>query len=261
MVLELREINEIQTDRWIKDSTRRQILDLLKRRGRATVEEMAAALNITPMGVRRHLLALENAALVRIEIERRPMGRPTYVYKLTEEAEALFPKGYHHLVLDLLECVAAREGMERVDELFERRKERWIATYAPRLEGKTLEERVAEVARIMSENGYMARWQKTERGYVLTEHNCAIAHVARAYPQPCRTELAFFRELLGVEVTRVNHIASGGTCCSYVIHESAPIPITRRTARSASDRRRESPNSGPRRAASRAERRLRREAK
>ena len=227
MTLELREINEMQTDRWVKDSTRRQILDLLKRRGRATVEEIAATLSITPMGVRRHLGALENANLVRIEIERRPMGRPTYVYKLTEEAEALFPKGYHHLVLDLLECLTAQEGAERVDELFERRKERLLATYAPRLEGKTLEERVAEVARIMSENGYMARWQKTGNGYVLTEHNCAIYHVARVYSQPCRTELAFIRELLGVEVTRINHIASGGTCCSYVIHESAPLPLRR----------------------------------
>ncbi len=227
MTLELREINEMQTDRWVKDSTRRQILDLLKRRGRATVEEIAATLSITPMGVRRHLGALENANLVRIEIERRPMGRPTYVYKLTEEADVLFPKAYHHLVLDLLECLAAQEGVERVDELFERRKERWLATYAPRLEGKTLEERVAEVARIMSENGYMARWQRTEKGYVLTEHNCAIYHVARVYSQPCRTELAFIRELLGVDVTRVNHIASGGTCCSYVIHESAPLPLRR----------------------------------
>ncbi len=250
MTLELREINELQTDKWVRDSTRRQILDLLKRRGRATVEEMAAALNITPMGVRRHLLALENADLVRIEIERRPMGRPTHVYKLTEEAEALFPKGYHQLVLNLLECLAAEEGMGRVDELFEHRKERLIATYAPRLEGKTLEERVAEIARIMSENGYMARWQKTERGYVLTEHNCALYHVARVYPQPCQTELAFIRELLGVEVTRINHIASGGTCCSYVIHESAPISLRRRAMPPESARQPEASETRRRRAAS-----------
>ncbi|MCS6817884.1 MAG: transcriptional regulator [Blastocatellia bacterium] len=250
MTLELREISEMRTDKWVKDSTRRRILDLLKRRGRATVDEVAAALNITPMGVRRHLSALENANLVRIEIERRPMGRPTYVYKLTEEAEGLFPKGYHQLVLSLLECLMAEGGAERVDELFECRKERLIAAYAPRLEGKTLEERVAEIARIMSENGYMARWQKTEKGYVLTEHNCALYHVARVYPQPCQTELAFLRELLGVEVTRVNHIASGGTCCSYVIHESAPIPLRRRTASSEGERHRQASEARRRRVVS-----------
>jgi len=237
MTLELVDIKGLRESKAIKDNTRRQILEYLKVHGRATVDEIATAAGITSMGVRRHLLALENADLVKMELERRPMGRPTHVYQLTESADALFPKNYHQLALNLLDSLVETDGAQKITQLFERRKEKLLAAYAPRMEGKDLEGRVAELARIMTENGYMADWKKFDEGFVITEHNCAIFQIAQKFDQPCLYELAFIKDLLGrrVEVTREFHMASGDTCCAYIIREK-PSPAARKSRRQSSQR-------------------------
>src|SRR5512137_838616 len=118
-------------------STRRQILDLLKKRGGMTAKDLGEALGITSMAVRRHLSALERDDLISAATVRRPMGRPTYVYSLTALADDLFPKNYPQLMIGLLEDIKALDGEEKIDQLFLRREERLYAAYAPRMEGKT----------------------------------------------------------------------------------------------------------------------------
>ncbi len=232
MTLELEDIKGLREGKAVKDTTRRQILEYLKQRGRATVDEIAAAAGITSMGVRRHLLALENADLVRVELERRPMGRPTHIYELTDSAEELFPKSYHRLTLQLLDSLVELEGEEKVTQLFEKRKQRLLQGYAGRMKGKSLEERVVEMTQIMTENGYMARCERVEDGYALVEHNCAISCVAQEYPQACICELELIQRLLGpdVEVTRESHIASGDHCCAYMVRKK-PRRSARRSSR------------------------------
>jgi len=230
MALELEDIKGLQEGKALKSTTRRQILEYLKQHGRATVEQIARMAGITSMGVRRHLLALENADLVKMEPERRPMGRPTHVYELTESAEALFPQNYHQLALQLLDSIAELEGEEKVTQLFERRKQKLLAAYADRMRGKDLAGRVVAMTQIMTENGYMADWKVIEGGYAIVEHNCAIARVAQSYTQACACELEFIQELLGptVDVTRERHIASGDICCAYVVREKPVLAIKTR---------------------------------
>jgi predicted ArsR family transcriptional regulator len=230
MTLELEEIKGLRENKAVKDTTRRQILEYLKQHGHATVEEIATAAGITSMGVRRHLLALENADLVKMELERRPIGRPTHVYTLTESADALFPRNYHQLALQILDNIVEREGEEKVAQLFQQRKQKLEATYADRMHSKDLQGRVAAMAQIMTENGYMAEWTPVEGGYAIIEHNCAISHIARSYSQACVCELEFIQKLLGphVDVTRASHMASGDTCCAYVVREKSPIQMRRR---------------------------------
>ncbi|HEX2922718.1 MAG TPA: winged helix-turn-helix transcriptional regulator, partial [Chloroflexota bacterium] len=82
--------------------TRRQILDILKRRGRATLEELSKEVALSPVTVRVHLSVLQRDDLVSVEEVRGKVGRPYFVYSLTEDAEELFPKRYHALANRLL---------------------------------------------------------------------------------------------------------------------------------------------------------------
>ena len=56
----------------------------------------------------------------------------------------------------------------------------------------------------------------------LREHNCAIRAVIERFPEICIAEERFLKEVLGAEVTRQRHIASGSNCCEYCI--AAPQP-------------------------------------
>ncbi len=52
------------------------VLWLLKRKGRAATKELAAALGVTGMAIRKHLSVLSAAGLVTYETERRPRCLP-----------------------------------------------------------------------------------------------------------------------------------------------------------------------------------------
>lgn len=205
-------------------STRRVVLTLLKTRGALLVSEMAKSLQITEMAVRRHLNTLERDGLIRSTLVRQAVGRPSLIYELTEQADNHFPKNYQNLMLDLLheldeiDAQAATGTRSTVDTLFEGRKQKMLMKYAPRMKGKNLAERVAELAEIQNSNGYMAKVEEDASGhYVMHEHNCPITEVAHAYQQACHCELALFQELLGTDVERTDCLAKGGQRCTYRI--------------------------------------------
>ncbi len=198
--------------------TRQQILLLLRRKGPMTAAELSEDLGIGAVGVRQHLALLERDGLVHASGVRRAVGRPSHLYALTEAAEALFPKAYDHLLIDALEFVRQQGGEESIEQLFEARRRRLYAEYAPRLEGRSLPERVAELAAILNEHGYMCEWRRLPDGAIeLIEHNCPIDCVARSYPQACIHERTLYEDLLRVPVERQQTIAADGRCCRFRI--------------------------------------------
>jgi predicted ArsR family transcriptional regulator len=199
---------------------------MMKTKGSLAVSEMAKQLGITEMAVRRHLNTLERDGLIEAKISRQAMGRPSHLYSLTSAADDLFPKNYHLLTLDLLGELKAGEGDDPVGRLFEGRKQKMQDRYASRMQGKNLEERVAELTEIQNSNGYMASWEKNASGdYTLNEFNCPITQVANQYEEACKCELMLFQKLLGAEVERTDCMTKGGCKCSYRIKESPQGPI------------------------------------
>jgi predicted ArsR family transcriptional regulator len=201
-------------------STRRAVLDMLKRNGPQTVAQLVASLRLSGVAVRRHLGVLENVGLVRQSTRPQGRGRPAHVYALTEMGHDLFPRNYHQLVAQLLEAAATELGPQAVERLFDHRQQELAELYAGRTQGRDLPELARALAAIQDENGYMAECRQTgEDRWLVSEHNCAIARVAGAWPTACNHELALFRQLAGpgVSVERVAHIQSGDPVCAYVL--------------------------------------------
>jgi DeoR family suf operon transcriptional repressor len=198
--------------------TRRRILEELKKRGDARAEELADAVAVTPSAMRQHLSGLLGDGLVAFEERRGGPGRPKHVYHLTDEADVLFPKFYPELTNELLDYVAD-DAPELVDRIFDRRRQRRVADARHRMAGLDLPGRVAELTRILDEDGYLAEWTAMDDGsYRIVEHNCAILHVAARYGLACTSELDFIRAVLpGATVERVTHIVSGARHCAYAV--------------------------------------------
>jgi predicted ArsR family transcriptional regulator len=144
--------------------TRREILNILKKKGRATLEELATGVGLVPVTVRAHLNVLERDDLVQYEEVRGKVGRPFYVYSLTEDAEALFPKNYHTLANRVLDGVATAFGGEGVEHLAEVISDVWLQEKQHRLVGKSGVELVQEVAKIRAEEGTWAEVERTDDG-------------------------------------------------------------------------------------------------
>src|SRR6185503_12082177 len=101
-------------------ATRQQIIEFLKEKGQATVEELAATVNLTPMAVRHHLNVLQAESLISATTIRRQSGpgRPSQVYQLTQAADALFPEDYYGLTDYLLVELAQQLGQAGMTQLF-----------------------------------------------------------------------------------------------------------------------------------------------
>jgi DeoR family suf operon transcriptional repressor len=86
----------------------------------------------------------------------------------------------------------------------------------------SLDDQVAELTRILDEDGYLADVEHlADGGWRITEHNCAILSVATGFRQACSSEIAFIRDALpGARVERVAHLMDGAHVCAYEVHAS-----------------------------------------
>jgi predicted ArsR family transcriptional regulator len=199
-------------------STRREICLLIKRRGPMTVQELSHTLEITPMGVRQHLAILERDGYIQSNGIRRGQGRPSRLYGITAEGDKLFPRTYDQFAEAILDDLRAVGGDAKVDELLEHRRKRLLEQYRARMAGKEFREKVAVLAQVREEEGYLAEHTQIDRDrFVLIEHNCPIRAVAEAHPQVCRCEMTLFSDALGTDVVRTEHILSGAPHCRYII--------------------------------------------
>jgi predicted ArsR family transcriptional regulator len=203
--------------------TRREILETLRRSAGLTADQLAETLGVTAMAIRKHLAALQSQGLLTAQVERRPIGRPVYVYALAPTARDLFPQQYQELTTDLIDDLRAIDGGTKVALLFERRAERLYDQLAPAMNGRPLPDRLAVLADYLDCQGYLAEWESTPEGeYLLKEHNCAIYGVAQCAPEVCACELDLFRRLLDdAEVEREQRVIDGDHLCCYRLKPKA----------------------------------------
>ena len=199
------------------NDTRTNIINLLKINGKMTINEVSTQLDMSSMGVRQHLNSLEREGLVEYSRQKSSRGRPKYIYTLTEQAKEMFPESYKSLTIEVLEEAEDIGGENLVNQLFTKRMESQIQSYTKRLQGKNLNKKVKELAKIRSEEGYMAKISKNGDNYSLVEHHCPISMIAKKYRILCETEKKLFQRVLGVEVKREHHLMCGSHKCSYYI--------------------------------------------
>jgi len=209
-------------------TTRSRLLLELRKHPGITVTELAAALGLTGMGIRRHLESLELDGLVeRTACPEHRVGRPPNGWRLSATGMELLPRRYDAFVLQLLEDLCEQVGDEGIDVVLRRRTEKTATNYRNELAGAlTIDDQVAELARVRDQAGYVAEWHREGDALMLVENNCAVHRVAERFPAVCAMELALFRKVLGpdVEVTRVSHTMSGDATCTYCVRPRPADP-------------------------------------
>ena len=197
----------------------RSVLYAVRRRGEATVADVAAMLDMTLSGARQHLTALVEAGLLEVASAARApgqQGRSERTYSVAADAESLFPKAYGELTNQLLGYVPT--GV--VTAAFEHRRDHRIDHARARLAVKRgFRAKVTELARILDDDGYLAGVEPIGRdAYRIAERNCAIFAVAKEHPEACSTELEFLRAAMPeARIDRVSHMMAGARACSYEV--------------------------------------------
>lgn len=205
--------------------SRERILFLIKTKGPTSAARLARHLGITSMAVRQHLQLLIEKGLVSFEDKRGSVGRPARIWNLTSAAAEQFPEGYADLALDMLSAMRAAFGEAGLAQLLSVRGRAQAERYRATLPGRDadLPRRVAALARIRRDEGYMAESAKVRDGSVmLIENHCPICAAATVCQGLCGAELELFRETMGPAVTveREEHILGGDRRCTYRFREA-----------------------------------------
>jgi predicted ArsR family transcriptional regulator len=201
-----------------KDKTRRAIVKLLKMEGAMDAAQLAARLRLTAMAVRQHLYELQREKLVTAQERPVPLGRPAKYWQLTADANRLFPDAYAELSVGLIDALADTFGDAGLKRVIESRCAKQQVDYLNRIpRSASLKEKLRALARIRTEEGYMAEVKPEARGsFLLIENHCPICAAASVCKGFCSAELELFRSVLGSGVT-VEHIVSGDRRCAYRI--------------------------------------------
>lgn len=196
-------------------ASREGILEALKRDGKATVEELAAILDLSPVTIRHHLGILKDRGLVDSETVRSGPGRPYYVYLLTEQAHERFPKTYHILAERLLELLQSNSDRRASAQLMRQMADKILDDRGDSQDSLTAAERVGRLASVLTEEGFWAEWKPSGEGFVLIERECPYHYVAMRHPVVCALDHCLIRGISGMKVKRQAYRLNGDDICSY----------------------------------------------
>ncbi|MEE9524235.1 MAG: metalloregulator ArsR/SmtB family transcription factor [Thermodesulfovibrionales bacterium] len=211
-----------------ENPVRQKILLLLKKNEGMTVEFLSSHLKITPMGVRQHLAALEKRDLVSHDTLRQGVGRPGFIYRLSEKADESFARGYARFALDILMGIENKEGREGIDKILEWRMEKILSRKRQLLDGnKSLADKVLTMTELLESEGYISDLTEKDDEYIISQYNCPISAISKSYPEACKHELDMYRELLGPDVERIRCLSEGEHVCEYRIPKNEAFSTQR----------------------------------
>lgn len=221
------------------DSTRARIRALVVSQGPIDASRLAAELDVTPAGVRRHLQALVTAGEIAERIVPvtgpRGRGRPPREYVATTAAQEHLPDASAALAVEALDFIAGALGEPGVTSFADDRLADLEERYRPLVEGSgpDVAARAVALAGALAADGYAASTRRAPGELPLLQlcqGHCPVQQAAEKYPELCEAETRMISRLLGVHVQRLATIAGGGHACTTSVPlAAAPLPATRAT--------------------------------
>lgn len=208
-----------------KLNTRDVILRALKASNQAKVEELADVANVSPVTVRHHLNALQADNLIEVSSVRRKVGRPYYVYSLSETGHELFPQKVIRLTDRLLGELKQRLPAGAVAEIFNGIVENIIDEHRGEFEALPFEDRLNYTIGLLSEEGFMASWERSNGEYKLTEFSCPYVSLVDRHSEICGLDKQLIVNILQRPVKQHSCMVAGDSCCEFTFSADGVGPI------------------------------------
>jgi predicted ArsR family transcriptional regulator len=185
-------------ERQIGGPVRGRIIALL-RRGRTTVEELAAEMHVTDNAVRPQLQLRHGGGA----------GKPATTYEISPAAEPALSAAYAPVLAALLESLADRMSPKALDALLRDVGKRM----GPARPGNdSLDKRVRAAASLLSSLGGELDVERTATGYVLRGFACPLAAAVRAEPNSCHAIEELVSAVVGSPVRECCDRSEGARC-------------------------------------------------
>ncbi len=198
-----------------KLSTHDVILEAIKQANEATVDQLAVTADVSPVTVRHHLNTLQAEGLLETKSIRRKVGRPYYVYSLSDKGHELFPQRYVRLSSRLLDELKERFSEATVVEIFNNVVYKIADEHRSQFEGRSFEKRLDFLVDLLADEGFLATWELTDDGYRLTEYSCPYFSIGQKHSEVCTIDTQLVQIVLDTEIVQHSCMLEGDSSCQF----------------------------------------------
>lgn len=189
-----------------KDVARPQwfaIIDTLKRSTGLAVPELAEALEMSYMGVKKHCDELEKRGYLDTWRKAKEVGRPEKIYRLTKKADQIFPGVGDDFIVALLDATEANFGTVAAEKILFGYFQERTAKLTKRADAKSILDRATLLAKLRNEEGYFSECQyEASEGLKIVEYHNPLQVLFDRYESLVRMEESLFEKVLGAPVSR-----------------------------------------------------------
>ncbi len=111
----------------------------------------------------------------------------------------------------------ARFPAEVVDEMFSDVVDRLAAEHESKLHGLTFEERLDYLVDLLAAEGFLASWEATADGYLLSEYSCPYYSVGQRHSEVCSFDKQLIRIVLATEIVQTSCMLQGDPACNFAV--------------------------------------------
>jgi predicted ArsR family transcriptional regulator len=193
----------------------RTIVDYLRRQSAATIADLVEYTGVTATAVRQRLARLMEKGWVGRCSEAAGRGRPMHRYSLTPAGVRSGGTNYDKLAQVLWEEIREVKDADVRQGLLKRISERLADVYRDQIHGKTVRERMSELAELMSGQDLPFELDESEPLPVLTALACPYPDLAEHDRGVCAMEKMLFSNVLGEGLKLSACRLDGASCCTF----------------------------------------------
>jgi len=206
--------------------SKKEILDLIKRRGTLSIDKAAAQISLARTTVREHLLQLERDGYVERKYVRSGPGRPSLQYQLTTRGNSLFPSSESKFIRNIIKYLKSNGNEQLIEDFFEDFWNQRLEEAGKRIEDASDDDPysgLTALQQMLEDEGFMPEIDLDETAEKLTvkECNCPFSEVVKETRLPCQLEEMFYKKLFNQKIERTTYIADGDFSCTYSIPTDA----------------------------------------
>jgi predicted ArsR family transcriptional regulator len=209
------------------EGTRVRIVELLRERGKVTVEDLTRVLDVAPATVRRHLDVLQRDGQVALQSVRRATGRPHYVFTLTQAGRNLLPGHYisitARMIRELLSLRPAdtqgKDGRGVALLTFERMTSSLLQACERQVTAARLPERLRQAVDALAEGGLVVEAAAKRGGYLLKVRDCPCRWADSTREGACRQAESLLARLIKAPIRQ--ELDEERDVCAYFVPDAS----------------------------------------
>ena len=194
------------------------VLDLLRRHGSLTIQDLIEQLNVTATAVRQRLDRLEQLRLILKEKQGVGRGRPSFRYSITNLGLRFAGVSYADLALALWHEVNSLPSTSVKEALLQRVSARMGNAYREEIQGETVEDRLGDLVKVLGDRKIPATLISNGQLPVLEVQACPYPELVNGDPASrhlCEMEQEVLSAAMGQPMELSRCRLDGHNCCQF----------------------------------------------